>query len=114
MPLQLFHSYLRCRKQAVYCNQTYSPLKNIDKGVTQDSILGPILFLIYINDLVHASNEFEFVIYDDATTLLSKDKDIDALHANFVSELNNVKLWVNANKLAINISKTKFLYFFFK
>lgn len=110
-PLNLFKSYLIGRKQAVYCNQSYSPLKSIDKGVPQGSVLGPIFFLIYINDIVNVSTNLEFVIYADDTTLLVKDENLDSLHSNLISELNNIKLWVKANKLNINNSKTNYIFF---
>lgn len=111
VPLKLFQSYLDCRKQAVYCNQNYSSLKSISKGVPQGSILGPILFLIYINDIVNASTKLRFVMYADDTTLLLKDNNIDSLHTNLLSELDNVKLWLRSNKLKLNISKTNYILF---
>ena len=111
VPLKLFESYLTCRKQAVYCNNCYSHLKSIDKGVPQGSVLGPILFLVYINDIVNTSEIFKFVIYADDTTLFLKDKNLDSLHSKLNLELNNVKSWVHANKLIINVSKTSFIFF---
>ena len=77
LPLKLFESYITNRSQAVYCNSTYSSFKTIVKGVPQGSILGPILFLIYINDIVHASNKFKFTIYADDTNLLLEDESLD-------------------------------------
>ena len=109
--LQLFRSYLHDRQQTVYCNQTYSPLLPIVKGVPQGSVLGPLFFLVYINDLVNASTKFKFMMYADDTTLLISDKNITSLHRNLVSELQKVKLWVQANKLKMNISKTNLILF---
>ena len=94
LPLKLFQSYLDCRKQAIYCNENYSLLKSIYKGVPQGSILGPILFLVYINDIVNASTKLKFVIYADDTTLLLKDKNVDSLHTSIIFELNKVNLWL--------------------
>lgn len=77
MPLKLFQSYLKNRKQSVFFNKNYPPFKPILKGVPQGSVLGPLFFLIYIIDIVNASTEFTFVIYADDTTLLLKNKNIN-------------------------------------
>ncbi len=58
VPMQLFGNYISNRTQSVYCNSRFSPLKNIKKGVPQGSILEPILFLIYINDILNVSTRF--------------------------------------------------------
>lgn len=109
--LKLFHSYLSNRKQSVFCNNAYSPFKEIVNGVPQGSVLGPLLFLLYINDFINVSDKFNFVIYADDTTLLLKDKNLHSLHTNLISELNKVKLWIKFNKLSLNISKTKYMLF---
>ena len=63
----------------------YSSFKPICKGVPQGSILGLILFIIYISDIVYASSKFNYTIYADDTNLLMGDSDLDNLHIN----LNN-------------------------
>ena len=111
VPLDLFKSYLSHRKQSVFCNQNYSPFKSICKGVPQGSVLGPTLFLIYINDIVNASTKFHFLIYADDTTLVLKDKNINSLHLNLNSELEKIRLWIHSNKLKLNVSKTNCILF---
>lgn len=110
-PLQLFKSYLDSRSQAVYCNSSKSEFKLISKGVPQGSILGPILFLIYINDITRASSKFQFVIYADDTNLLLADKNINSLYTNLNNELKCIARWVKCNKLKLNVSKTNYMLF---
>lgn len=66
---------------------------SVDRGVPQDSILGPIPFLVYINDIVNSGTKLKFVMYADDTNLLFKDKNIDSLRIN-ISELNSVKIMI--------------------
>ena len=75
------------------------------------SILGAIDFLIYINDIVNTNTKLKFVMHVEDTTLLLKDKNIDSLHANIISEVSNVELWLNSDKLKLHISKTILLFF---
>lgn len=109
--LKLFKSYLGNRKQFVQCNNEMSSVTTIRRGVPQGSILGPTLFLIYINDLTKASEKFHFTIYADDTTLLLKDTSLDGLHTALNSELNKIEKWVHDNDLKINTTKTKCVLF---
>ena len=111
VPLELFASYLSNRSQFVYCNNSSSSFQTIVKGVPQGSILGPIMFLIYINDIVHASSKFSFVIYADDTILLISDKSLNTLHLNLNSELQHISQWMKSNKLTLNVTKTNYIYF---
>ena len=67
--LKLMQSYLTNRKQYVEINNTQSTKNEITVGVPQGSILGPLLFIIYINDIIHSSTAFRFIIFADDTTL---------------------------------------------
>ena len=111
LPLKLFASYLSCRKQAVFCNNDTSKLDIIGKGVPQGSILGPILFLIYINDICNASDKLSYVLFADDTNLLLSDNDLNSLKLKLNQELDKVFQWVTTNKLTVNIKKTNFILF---
>ena len=110
-PLHLSHSYISNRKQAVFCNNVYSSTKIISSGVPQGSVLGPILFLIYINDIVCASTKFKFTIYADDTTLLMADKNLQNLHTNLSNEISRVHQWIKVNRLKLNVNNTNYILF---
>ena len=84
----------------------------ISTGVPQGSILGPLLFIIYINDLCNASKLFRMIIYADDTTLYSTlDVFGNYMSKNLNLELTKVADWLKLNKLSINIKKSKFMVF---
>ena len=105
-----FKNYLNGRKQFTSIRGADSSLKEISCGVPQGSILGPILFLILINDLPKASKFFTILFADDTTLQLSS-KSLQDLYdlANF--ELSKIEDWFKANKLTLNASKTKYILF---
>ena len=109
--LKLMQSYLTDRKQYVEINNTQSTKNDITVGVPQGSILGPLLFIIYINDIIHSSTVFRFIIFADDTTLyttLNKQEDINDILNDELVKINN---WLKVNKLSLNVAKTKAMLF---
>ena len=117
MALNLIKNYLTDRKQFVELGETKSTLTNINTGVPQGSILGPLLFIIYINDLAAASTIFDPIMYADDTTLVGslqafQRSDITQnLTLNINNELCKIIKWMKLNKLSLNEQKTKFMIF---
>ena len=101
---KLIKSYLGNKKQYVEFNNKCSEMKNIKNGVPQGSILGPLLFLIYINDIPNVSNVFNFLMYADDTTLYCCLEDIDHVNKQAVvnQELQKINNWLIANGLKLN------------
>lgn len=98
--------------QTFFCKNKCSSLGSIKQGVPQGSILGPILFLIYINDLVNVSDRCKYVIiFADDTTLLFADKNILLLHNKLKHDLELIKQWIIDNEVSLNISKTNLVFF---
>ena len=109
--LQWFNSCLTNRYQYVNYNNATSNMKQIVCGVPQGSILGPLLFLLYINDISSVSNVFSSVLFADDTTLLYSSNNLQELPATVNNELSNIMQWLNANRLSLNIEKTNFMIF---
>ena len=84
---------------------------NICCGVPQGSILGPKLFILYINDMVNVSKIFKFIIFADDTNLFCTSKDIVSLSVTICNELMKLKKWFALNKLSLNITKTNYMIF---
>ena len=109
---ELFFNYLSERFQYVEYKGSKSESKLISTGVPQGSILGPLLFLIYINDLPMASNMFNMMMYFDDTTLYCNlSQHIHEFEIN--SELVKVKEWLSSNKLSLIVSKTTLNYYYY-
>ena len=104
-------SYLFDRQQHVSYNGVNSSYKTINCGVPQGSILGPLLFIIYINDLSTVSDVLTSILFADDTTLVDHDTNLTTLINRFNTELVNIVNWLNANRLSLNIDKTNFMIF---
>ena len=109
--LKWFQSYLEDRQQCTEIGNTQSNLDYIKCGVPQGSILGPLLFLLYINDIVFSSNIFKFTLFADDTSLFYSHKNIEEAVITMTQELANISDWLAANKLSLNVGKSKLLVF---
>jgi hypothetical protein len=114
-PLLWFKNYLKNRMQYVQLDDTKSTLLPISTGVPQGSILGPLLFIIYMNDISEVSNKFEAILYADDTSLTSTITtfDLKAQNININLELKRIHDWLCVNELSLNIKKTKYMIFRF-
>jgi len=104
-----FKSYIGDRKQYVSISNCNSSVTTPCMGVPQGSTLGPILFLLYINDMSRCSGLFKCVHFADDTTLLLDSHDPNQLVESVNRELLNVRNWLCANRLSLNIGKTSYM-----
>jgi len=109
--LSWFTSYLNNRSQRVKYRGLHSSLMNIDIGVPQGSTLGPLLFILYINDLVTTLNKISPILFADDTTLFSSGNCLTSLTNNMNTELALLSSWFKRNKLSLNLTKTNFILF---
>ena len=79
--------------------------------VPQVYVLSHLLFLIYVNDIYNSSNLLSFILFADDTNLLMSHKNLDTLIAKINEEVEKVTIWLQLNKLSLNLTKTKFTLF---
>ena len=104
-------SFLNNRTYFVHVNGCSSDTRNVNIGVPQGSILGPLFFLIFINDMKNCSLLLIFLQFADDTTLMYSSPDVNVLNEILEREANKVLMWIHANKLVINLSKTNCMLF---
>ena len=118
LAIKLIKNYLSNRSQFCQYYDASSDIVRTNIGVPQGSILGPLLFSVYINDLVNTSDKFNFLMYADDTTLTGSVEDFLNGHSNestediITKELIKISTWMEVNKLLINESKTKIMLFY--
>ena len=103
LELDWFTSYLQERKQFCKVNSTSSRINNISSGVPQESCLGLLLFLIYINDLPFCLNKGKVTMYADDTAISHSSKCLSELQDDLSQDLVNLQNWQHGNKLSLNI-----------
>ena len=109
--LKWFENYLENTKQVVKYNTIKSDEMTIKSGVPQGSILRPLLFLLYINDIQNCSNIISIILFADGTNVFYSRTSIKKLNEIMQTEINKISDWLNANILSINTTKTKCILF---
>lgn len=107
-----FSSYISDRQQIVQINNVMSSPMSTSCGVPQGSILGPLLFIIYVNDMSRAiNNNSDLYLYADDSAILVKGKNVHEIEDMLSSDLGNVKGWLEENKLSLHLGKTESILF---
>ena len=109
--LNWFKDYLSERQQCVDLDGEVSDWVDVKLGVPQGSILGPILFLIYVNDINNCNEHADYAKFADDTTILTSGSTLEGATARMNKSLERVDLWFKRNKLNLNPSKTRYMIF---
>uniref|UniRef100_A0A3Q3JDA1 Reverse transcriptase domain-containing protein n=1 Tax=Monopterus albus TaxID=43700 RepID=A0A3Q3JDA1_MONAL len=104
-------SYLTQRRQFVRLGEYQSSELNIVCGVPQGSVLGPKLFILYINDIGKVSETVKMVLFADDTTIWASDENLQQLSVRVSEEFGKIKKWCDNNLLSLNLEKTKYMVF---
>ena len=110
---ELISSYLSNRKQFVYCDsECYSAVEDINVGVPQGSVLGPLFFILYVNDIIScAESSVEFILFADDTNIFIYAPTSEELYRKANKVLRQLKSYIDANYLHINLRKCKYIHF---
>ena len=106
-----FESYLRNRKQYVHCNNVESSVMDIVCGVPQGSVLGPTLFLIYVNDMIKCMTHCRLQLFADDTISSLSGRNLHKMFYLLKHDLKSMMRWFKANKLSLNFDKTFYSIF---
>ncbi len=106
-----FRSYLINRTQFTNVNGSSSDIKNVLCGIPQGTVLGPLLFLLYINDLPNSVQQSRAKLFADDSNLFVIDNSLQTLYNKANSELASLSRWISSNKLHINYDKTTYILF---
>ncbi len=106
-----FESYLTNRTQYITFKDHRSSLRTIQCGVPQGSVLGPLLFIIFLNDIAFSSDKLSFITYADDTNVIISNPNLSDLIDEVNNELCNLSVWFKSNKLSLNINKTNYMVF---
>ena len=112
--LNFMMQFVQDRRYFVNINGLNSDIRNVNIGVPQGSTLGPLLFLLYVNDMRFSSSILKFIQFADDTTILYNSPNFETLKSTLETEGNKVIEWLIANKLLINLTKTQAMMFTFK
>ncbi|PFX12690.1 putative RNA-directed DNA polymerase from transposon BS [Stylophora pistillata] len=109
--LAWFDNYLSGRSQSVSVNGTYADTSDLSLGVPQGSVLGPLLFIVFINDLPSTIHRCKIILYADDTALFFAGRNIQTIQSTLQEDLNAVDEWFSLNRLLVNYDKTNVMLF---
>ena len=112
--LKWFISYFSNRRQYVSYKNCFSPMLPVEYGVPQGSIIGPVLFVIFINDIIKSDIDSSLILFADDTSVFLHDRCPETLIARATRSLGNIKSWLNKNRLTLNNQKTQYIIFHYK
>ena len=111
VPLKWLSSYLSGRQQYVNFQSSDSDKMFIKRGVSQGSILGPLLFLVFINDMLNVSSELSYILFAEDSNLLISGTNFKQILKIMNDELEKNTWWFKSNSLCLNVNKTNFMVF---
>ena len=102
-------SYLDCRQQQVFYNGQLSPTQSITTGVPQGSVLVPLLFLVYVNELPNHIRESSVCMFADDTAIYQSETNIEEIEEKLNADFPEIPTWIKTNGLALNDKKTELM-----